>query len=338
MSELSERILSAWNTAFAFFRANTPAWVRVTVGVIVTLWLCFAAISAFNQQNEKSIDIPQRWISALSNLGIIPVYPPSGDIMVGDIIATIEPNGTFDDPILKKTITLARLDMSDQLLSDGNGVPRLTKRRSAKTEDVQDLTLNLVNPPNTSIRMSEVRFPAGELSLSHTGNGVFSSIGLDGLFSHSTNRKVTIGSAYTIGIPAADAYAYLNRHCKAYEINCSENYVRALMAAVVGGKICDTENSGNTGSEKRGVKYRYNVVISIVSRIYVSDDISASDVRGGNMTATVTVDGKKTGELGGTSTNSVSLAGPGGPVVFGFQSMSIRPRAATKGSQVCGGS
>jgi hypothetical protein len=64
-------------------------------------------------------DVATAWITSIGRLGILPVYPPSEDIHVGDLWGVVA--DAEDTLLLNKAVRLAQIDLHDEVVEDARG-------------------------------------------------------------------------------------------------------------------------------------------------------------------------------------------------------------------------
>lgn len=289
---------SGWQKLLSGIRKHgTKLWALFSPFVIAIL--IYLYVDPFGaHESGVSADVPTAWSEAIGRLGMEPVYPPSEDISVGDILAVISGDELTDDQkdnpairqLLKRSIRLGHIELAESLR------PRVGRRNftittPASCKQSQDGG-KICDPPNAialepptdaqslrpvpEIDLAVVGFPGISISTVSAANFDLSSLGGVGLSKNqAVLNTITIPEAYTYGVAEGEALAALQIWCLSdgNQRACMDGPIRRLLGAVYG----DYVNTKYIESEYRtkGV-YPLKIILKIITRVYLTREVKAA--------------------------------------------------------------
>jgi hypothetical protein len=336
-------------------KAASERWLWPVLAIVFAALFILGVIRPFDKRdNLNPDDVAAAWIGTIGRLGIIPVFPPSEDIQVGDLWAVIA--DADDKLLLNKAVRIAHIDLRDQITADATRpvFPDTVELQPGHTFRHQDYT-EIKSTKSDQISPSIAAFPG--ITISHSTKASASAASGFGLFSGGRDdelvEEIRIPTAETYGAPAVDAFGKLDLFCAGENthIYCTDEFIRRALAYVTDDRVLATDH------------YLARLQISLVIRTYSTREIEQKrerkDSRNGQLSATAqpsastpaSTTANGSAENGGTSSapahigaNGVNAAlnASGGdetqlalkqvfqrPVVFGFRAISIALPAST---------
>lgn len=261
------------------------------------------------------------WNETISRLGIDPVFPPEEDIYVGDVFAVITGDTrpgtkTRDEPLLNRAIKLTHIDMTKELDQQYAALPVFpeTEKRPANGSDPW-LQKQAATPPglfgNPSGRsiLAIAAFPGFTIKNERGAAGGLSSFGA-GLFGAARRDsdviEVKIPFAETYGLPTLVAAGRLAAFCADPFTKgvCTDEVLRRNLS-YVNPAVLSKESDPATGRPR----YRLNVEIALVNRVYLTRSIEQTRRLGQGNSAAV----EALGRASPVSKPDETLPNPQGP-------------------------
>lgn len=231
---------------------------------VATVLLAVAFIAAMVRPFEKPIprvdekDVAEAWTDSVNRLGLLPVYPPEEDFNVGDVWAVIVSSGGKPIPILGEGLRVAHIDLRAYV-----GKPKDEPVFAETAEQQKDgfrhlnpVELAAPNPGSEKISLTLAAFPGVTIRHSIRASGtVGGSVAvLAGGRDDVETEELRIPVAETYGVPAAAAFAELDKYCSSgssWHIICTDEYARRALAFAVTDRVLNTVNvNGNDGIVK----------------------------------------------------------------------------------------
>jgi hypothetical protein len=95
-------------------------WLWPAIGIVFALLFTLFVIQPFGTGGAlNDDDVAAAWTTSISRLGILPVYPPSEDIHVGDLWGVVA--DAEDTLLLNKAVRLAQINLRDEVVGDARG-------------------------------------------------------------------------------------------------------------------------------------------------------------------------------------------------------------------------
>jgi hypothetical protein len=289
--------------------AMTKVWVWAGEHKRSLMWafglvaVAAAAIFVFRfgfADRPSEQNIVAEWNDTIRKLGIEPVFPPEEDLYVGDLLAVIVNDthpGLADAqtrPLLNRAIKLAHLDLSKDLIENYRMLPFFppTTERPSETGKAwieAPSSSGIFTPPDVRQVLAIAAFPG--FSIQHQRNiaGGLSYLlkgQLGAAEQNADDIELNIPFAETYGVPSLLANYRLNLYC-ADPFNkdvCSDKTLRTHLGFVADGMF-DTFVDPET-HERR---YRADVQLALVNRVYMTRAIEQKRMRGGDRSANLKV-------------------------------------------------
>ena len=333
-----------------WIKAASGRWLWPCLAIVFAALFTITILRPFDRRDDLNADdVAAAWIGSIGRLGLIPVFPPSEDVQVGDLWAVIA--DADDKLLLNKAVRIAHIDLREDIASDAMRpiFPDTVELQPGQTFRHQDYA-EVIPPKSDQITPSIAAFPG--ITITHSTKAAASTgFGL-GLFSGGRDddlvEEIQIPSAETYGAPAVAAFARLSQFCadKNKAIYCTDEFVRRALAYVTDDRVLAAPEG----------RYLTRLQISLVIRTYSTREIqqkrARKDSRSGQVAMTAempasgaTTAGNGSAETGGTSSparpaaanpNSAAINASRGdetqlalkqvfqrPVVFGFRAVTI---------------
>ena len=287
-----------------------PAWL-VAIGNFVRTWwqilvaVLILAVAVFVVQPFKSIpdpgpeDVAAAWNTSIGRLGIQPLYPPTEDFGVGDVLAVVADSENV--PLLGKAVRIAHIDLRDLILAS------TVEPVFADTADLaagasfrkQDRTEVPTDSKDKRITLALSAFPG--ITISHVTQSAAAAGNATGWFGSARNgnqvEEIQIKGAETYGVSTIEAIVKFNNWCrdektKAY---CDDSFVRQALAFAVSDRVLATRKADSTkaaGTYTEGAKdtpgtnatgttapttgakeYAARLQLQLVTRVYLTREI-----------------------------------------------------------------
>ena len=258
--------------AWDFLKARLWQIVAAVLFVICALFVVrpFQAV-----RDPAPEDVASAWNSSIGRLGIQPLYPPTEDFGVGDVMAVVADSENVT--LLRKAVRIAHLDLHDLILAS------TIEPAFAETADPvaganlrkQDRFELPADPSGKRIALSISAFPG--ITINHvlqSNAGAANSAGWFGL-SHSGQRaeEIQIKGVETYGVSTVEAIVKFNQWCrdektKAY---CDDSFVRQALAFAVSDRVLATKESTDVNGVTK--EYAARLELQLVTRVYLTREI-----------------------------------------------------------------
>ena len=287
-----------------------PAWLVATGNFVRTWWqilvaVLILAVAVFVVRPFKSIpdpgpeDVAAAWNTSIGRLGIQPLYPPTEDFGVGDVLAVVADSENV--PLLGKAVRIAHIDLRDLILAS------TVEPVFADTADLaagasfrkQDRTEVPTDSKDKRITLALSAFPG--ITISHVTQSAAAAGNATGWFGSARNgnqvEEIQIKGAETYGVSTIEAIVKFNNWCrdektKAY---CDDSFVRQALAFAVSDRVLATRKADSTkaaGTYTEGAKdtpgtnatgttapttgakeYAARLQLQLVTRVYLTREI-----------------------------------------------------------------
>jgi hypothetical protein len=232
-----------------------PAWLVSVWNFVRTWWqilvaVLILAVAVFVVRPFKSIpdpgpeDVAAAWNTSIGRLGIQPLYPPTEDFGVGDVLAVVADSENV--PLLGKAVRIAHIDLRDLILAS------TVEPVFADTADLaagssfrkQDRTEVATDSKDRRITLALSAFPG--ITISHVTQSAAAAGNATGFFGSARNgnqvEEIQIKGAETYGVSTIEAIVKFNNWCrdektKAY---CDDSFVRQALAFAVSDRVLAT--------------------------------------------------------------------------------------------------
>lgn len=259
--------------------------------------IAYIIVDPFDQFSEQQrvTEISDRWNASIATLGISPLFPPSEDFHVGDILLRIAPRNSeaeIDGGQLVKNLIGKSIRVGHIALPEENrvGTTRLRMTRtnrctSAKAENGDGCQLNPIEVESVSVTAGSspvvpaiVGFPGIEINLRGSASLDLSNLGFISFSrKESDHIRVSIPEATTFGASPVEAFGRLLEWCAKDSVGtkvCKERNARQLLAAAFGGGVKMIAIAEN--NPKSGIRCAFDVQATVVTRVYLTREIKAS--------------------------------------------------------------
>ncbi len=264
----------AWLTTLQGWAAAAMAFIVVatatTADMLVVLRYLPPLLAAKPNEPEP---IETAWNRSIARLGIEPVYPPTEDVQVGDVLVVLvgTDKETADKALARRALKIAHVPMLDAIQREYAEMLKFPDTVAAPA------STGVPWPQNTSgdssiFQSTETRkqlpllaFPgitiqhARQGSLSLVANGQGTSLGGDA----NDFETIVIKSAETYGVTLPVVWAALDDFCAVHEPACSEVGARRMLMRWLGTSVCAVTPAVSGGSKKT---YKILIEIQMVNR------------------------------------------------------------------------
>jgi hypothetical protein len=355
VSQTAQNPMSDW------LKGNLPAFATFVklagAAGLTALMLNFLVDPFQNRKDIAPIDNSEQWTKSISKYGITPLYPPSEDMLVGDIFVQAIDEGLPDDvtrndlvkPLFLKRVRIGHLDLPLDNVGQRRGVaftPTVQCTYSADGKrlcpDINAITyvIGAKNTGDSTEAAVLVGFP--ELTEEVTGSALvdLSSLALPKMGKTSA-RKMRLGLNNTamLSTSSAKALSGLINWCLSDsegKVLCKGAVARKLIASTFGGAIYLSRNTKTAAPAVQTLaaipgdqsNCAIKVMITVITRTYLSREIRAAWENDENRTAS------QQASTGSTENQSQSFATSGSndvlfdsrfdrPIVFGYESVKM---------------
>lgn len=264
---------AAWDFLVSkFWQITTAVLVLVVAAVIVR---------PFDQIHDPAPeDVATAWNRSIGRLGILPLYPPTEDFAVGDVLAVVADSDNV--PLLGKAVRIAHIDLRDSILS--SNVAPLFADTADKGSSYRKQDRLEVQPEaaNRRIALAISAFPG--ITITHVTESGAAAASTGGWFGSSRKgqsvEEIQIAGAETYGVPTVDAIVRLNNWCrdantKAY---CDDSFARQALAFAVSDRVLATKSKDGdqkveTKSKAETAAYATRLQLQLVTRVYLTREI-----------------------------------------------------------------
>jgi hypothetical protein len=232
----------AWFKSHAAVVSGFVAGAAVAVGILILI----AVVGTRDiSQAENSEKVAHDWRRAMMALGIRPVFPPSEDFHVGDVIAfdDLKPNEKISDDgngpssLLFRTMGIAHVPGTEEALRKRyQDIPQFPPTPE-KYDGISPVAADrdIFTAPDGLKSLPIVGFPGitiATASVQTASLGVLS--GIRAFFSGATRTtsesvQIKIPEAETYGVGAQDAHRLLSEFCKG-NFSCTQAGVREALS------------------------------------------------------------------------------------------------------------
>jgi hypothetical protein len=276
--------VAAWN----FLRA----WFWQILVVILILVVAAVVVRPFQAIRDPGPeDVATAWNSSIGRLGILPLYPPTEDFGVGDVLAVVADSENV--PLLGKAVRIAHIDLRDLILASTvepvfSDTADLATGASFRKQDRTEVA---TDPNNKRITLALSAFPG--ITISHVTQSAAAAGNATGWFGSARNgnqvEEIQIKGAETYGVSTIEAIVKFNNWCrdektKAY---CDDSFVRQALAFAVSDRVLatrktesakttntTTNNATTNGTNTGGTKeYAARLQLQLVTRVYLTREI-----------------------------------------------------------------
>jgi hypothetical protein len=265
------QMIRAWLTAIWKF-LKSRLW-QIATAVLLAI-VVLSVVKPFQAvQDPAPEDVAIAWNSSIGRLGILPLYPPTEDFGVGDVLAVVADSENVT--LLRKAVRIAHLDLHDLILSSA------VEPAFAETADPvtgtslrkQDRFELPADPASKRIALSISAFPG--ITINHVLQSNAGAANATGWFgsSHSGQRaeEIRIKGVESYGVSTIEAIVRLNRWCsdaktKAY---CDDSFVRQALAFAVSDRVLATKDSKDGAPNE----YASRLELQLVTRVFLTREI-----------------------------------------------------------------
>jgi len=272
-----------------FAKLGRRGWILAGVAVFV-----LAAIAglywARGAQTASEGSVEEEWNSAITKLGVEPVYPPEEDINVGDVFAIVTHDSLpqfriVNSALANHAVRLWRLDLSEEVASNykntyvfprnASGTP---PKEGAARQPSSSSIFTLVEQRSD---LPIVSFPRFRVSDSRGAKFSAPAFLFSGFWSAESNSnaemEVAITKTQTYGIPYLVAQnALLNFCTKEFPLACDDSAVRTALSTRLGSQIWECSTNKDTNEKS----YRLKVEVGLINRVFLTSAIETHLVRG----------------------------------------------------------
>jgi hypothetical protein len=252
--------------------------VQVIAALIAVFVFILLVVRPFSAPIEEPItdDVGTAWNDSIARFGVKPIYPPSEDFYVGDVLAVIA--DAEDKPLLRTAVRIAHLDLRKEMLEADSGRPVFAETsemsganslRHQESKEVSD------TPSGDRVSLRLAAFPG--ITVTHAVRSMAATTwSLWNLGAGRTSQKIEqirIPIAETYGAPLVNAYLRLDAWChdEQTSIYCTDSFVRRLMAYTVSDRVLATRDG----------RYIAQLQLQLVTRVFLTREIEHRRFVGG---------------------------------------------------------
>jgi hypothetical protein len=276
--------MPAWLVAIWNF-VRTWFW-QILVAVLVLLFVGIVVQPFRSVPDPGPEDVAAAWNTSIGRLGIQPLYPPTEDFGVGDVLAVVADSENV--PLLGKAVRIAHIDLRDLILAS------TVEPVFADTADLaagasfrkQDRTEIATDSKDKRITLALSAFPG--ITISHVTQSAAAAGNATGWFGSARNgnqvEEIQIKGAETYGVSTVEAIVKFNNWCrdektKAY---CDDSFVRQALAFAVSDRVLATRKvdstkagstAGTTAAATGAKEYAARLQLQLVTRVYLTREI-----------------------------------------------------------------
>jgi hypothetical protein len=256
--------------------------IAVGVGVLLVggyFLINYLAFGAPSIAAKGSVE--ENWNSTIASLGVVPIFPPEEDLVVGDVLALIVRDDDPDPEITRtnayldqksfvtRTVKLAHIDVIQELVKaygplpifPASGEPPLRKAVARNFEDGV-LQSNLPRAAFPKLRIQGVDSAVGGLA-GAVGTATYGA-------SNQELAEFELSDVKAYGLPSVRALEMLDAYCTAVQTKhvCLEATARKHLSRVVGDRIHRRYLAKN-GDLEHAIK----IEVVMVYRVYLTSAI-----------------------------------------------------------------
>jgi hypothetical protein len=257
-------------------------WLWPAIGIVFALLFTLFVIQPFGTGGAlNDDDVAAAWTTSISRLGILPVYPPSEDIHVGDLWGVVA--DAEDTLLLNKAVRLAQINLRDEVVGDARGPMFADTAELVQGQTFRHQDTNEVAPIGNQITLSLAAFP-GIVIKHNTKTSGAAGLGF-GLFlgqrDNDETEEIRIPTAETYGAPVVASLGKLTEFCadQKTSLYCTDEFARRALAYATGARVLATLNG----------EYRARLQLSLITRTYATREIQQNRVRRDNRGGQVAV-------------------------------------------------
>ena len=271
----------------AFFAAIwnfVRTWFWQILAVILIVVVAVFVVRPFRAIPDPGPeDVAAAWNTSIGRLGIQPLYPPTEDFGVGDVLAVVADSENV--PLLGKAVRIAHIDLRDLILaSTVEPVFADTADLAAGSSFRKQERAEVLTDPKDRITLALSAFPG--ITISHVTQSAAAAGNATGFFSSARNgnqvEEIQIKGAETYGVSTIEAIVKFNNWCrdektKAY---CDDSFVRQALAFAVSDRVLATRKpdstnaTGTTAPTTTAPKeYAARLQLQLVTRVYLTREI-----------------------------------------------------------------
>jgi hypothetical protein len=262
---------------------------RRLVWPAATALLAIAFIVAVVRPFERPIprvdekDVAEAWSDSVNRLGLLPVFPPEEDFNVGDVWAVITSSNGKPMPILGEGLRVDHIDLR-AYVDQPKDEPVFAETAEQQKDGYRHLNpveVSAPKPGTEKISLTLAAFPGVTIRHSIRASGTVggSLAVLAGGRDDVETEELRIPVAETYGVPAAAAFAELDKYCSSgssKHIICTDEYARRALAFAVTDRVLNTVNvNGN-------YQYSLGLQLRLVYRVFLAREIEHKQYRAGS--------------------------------------------------------
>lgn len=157
--DVDPKTQESWlSKAIAWIRSASTWLLWPAIGIAFALIFTLFVVRPFAKGTSSADeDVATAWITSIGRLGILPVYPPSEDIHVGDLWGVVA--DAEDALLLNKAVRLTQIDLRNEVIGDARGpvfgdTTELAQGKGFRVQDPKE-----VSPTTNQISLSLTAFP-----------------------------------------------------------------------------------------------------------------------------------------------------------------------------------
>ncbi|MGY2052338.1 hypothetical protein [Methylobacterium sp. JK268] len=280
--------------------------------IVITLAWTFAAPTL-----PQPTSIVKQWNTAISLLGIEPLYPPQEDVAVGDVFLVIAHDNedeSLDIPLAARAMKIWHIDLTDEIEKIYRQIPVFPDTDDLPTSNKQFWKQKMANSSvfeknGERKNLPLAVFPGFSLARSRQSDG---NLGVAGVIPWSASTSGSRSQAIDISIPLAETYGVLsitahqklNEFCNSLEYMkyCTETGARRELSSLFGSKIYHRIASEDGRTVQN---FQYDVQIMIISRVYLARSIETTIEDGMSFSANGQLKDHQAGQV---NTSNASLS------------------------------
>ncbi|MBB3930531.1 hypothetical protein GGR25_001570 [Kaistia hirudinis] len=252
------------------------AWQGIAIGAVLIAILVWIQPFSSIRPPPAGSATSRSWNDSISLLDIQPVYPPTEDFSVGDVIIAV---ANAEGGLLGKSMRVAHIDLRSFIEPEAQWAPVFDLTAAPETDKLPAQS-NLEIAPGTGgrqIALKLVAFPG--LMISRNAQGALAagtsvadlSAGRD---DHSfTSIQIPVALTYGVSVPKAAGMLAVWCSTPDGKPYCTDSFSRQMLSYVLGPAINVKDTAGS---------YVYKLQLMVVARVFMTRELRSSNQVGGS--------------------------------------------------------
>ena len=252
-------------------------WLWPGAALLIAAGFALFVVRPFGSSSpvRTSEDVAAAWNQGIGRLGILPVFPPTEDLFVGDVWAVVA--DSEETPLLGKSVRIGHINLRSELLLATEqpvfaDTAELEKGAPFRKQDRQERVRG--TEPDARISLALAAFPG--ISIDHSLRAGAAASAGGGWFAAGRNQmdheQIRIKAAETYGISTISAIMKFDDWCtdEATGILCNDAMARRALAYAVNDRVLATKNG----------KFTTRLQLQLVTRVFLTREIEHARIVG----------------------------------------------------------